>query len=90
MLPIELGSDSTDSDSTPPADRQLDLQSAMKIVSKAYSSRRDLLLAAWRVPEVYRACSLHCLGPKNPFLLKLVLILPVLLCNCNCAPQIQG
>ena len=77
MLPIELGSDSTDSDSTPPADRQLDLQSAMKIVSKAYSSRRDLLLAAWRVPEVYRACSLHCLGPKNPFLLKLVLILPV-------------
>ena len=52
MLPIELGSDSTDSDSNHPADRQLDLQSAMKIVSKAYSSRRDLLLAAWRLPEI--------------------------------------
>ena len=52
MLPIELGSDSTDTDSNSPKDRQLDLQSAVKIVSQAYSSRRDLLLAAWRLPEV--------------------------------------
>ena len=86
MLPIELGSDSTDSDSTPPKDGQLDLQSAMKIVSKAYSSRRDQLLFAWR--STLQNLQPSLLWGRIPSCQACV-ILPVLLCNCDCAPQIQ-
>ena len=79
MLPIELGSDSTDSDLNPKKDRQLDLQSAMKIVSEAYSSRRDLLFAAWRLPEVNltEPAAFDVIAPKNPFFSSL--------CDTSCA-----